>query len=42
LEEYLYQIATGEIGVGSKWRERERKKERRGALKGFGSSMGWK
>jgi hypothetical protein len=25
--EYLYQVATGKKGVGSKWGEREREKE---------------
>jgi hypothetical protein len=28
LLEYLFQMATSENGVGSKWREREREKER--------------
>jgi hypothetical protein len=27
LSEYLYEMATGENGVGSKWRDREREKE---------------
>jgi hypothetical protein len=30
LQEYLYQTATGENRVGSKWGERERGKESRG------------
>jgi hypothetical protein len=27
LSEYLYQMVTGENGVGSKWRERERERD---------------
>jgi hypothetical protein len=49
LSEFLYQMATGENGVGSKWRDRgEIEREqwingvRDGALEGFRNGACWK